>query len=145
MVHRGGATEPTVENPHLLAGSRGSGQIGEDVFEERAPVIGGDREVVGGDAGAVEGLKAEDVAVGAVVGEDAGVGDAETLEVVGDQGGGRLLEGEVEVDRVEAVVVEEVVALGGDDGLQVGTRRPDGDQGEVVVAVDLDVELGALG
>ena len=41
--------------------------------------------------------------------------------------------------------MEEVVALGRDDGLQVGAGVVDGDQGQVVVVVDLDVQLGALG
>ena len=58
-----------------------------------------------------------------LVGEDAGVGDAEALEVVGDQGGGRGLQRQVDVDRVEAGAVEEVVALGGDRRLQVGARE----------------------
>jgi len=38
--------------------------------------------------------------------------------------------------------VEEVVALGGDRRLQVGARHLDGQQGEVVVPVDLHVKLG---
>ncbi len=82
------------------------------------------------------------VAVGAVVGEDPGVGDAEALEVVGDQRRRRLLQRQVDVDRVEAGAVEEVVALGPDRLLQVGARSPHRDQGQVVVLVDLDLQLG---
>jgi hypothetical protein len=89
-------------------------------------------------------LHAEDVAGGAGVGEDAGVGDAKALEVVGQKGRGRVLQGEVEVDGVETSAVEEVVALRRDRLVQVGARPVDGDQGEVVVRLDLDVELGPV-
>ena len=39
--------------------------------------------------------------------------------------------------------MEEVVALGGDRLLEVGARHLDREQGQVVVGVDLDVQLGA--
>ena len=108
-------------------------------------MLGGDGDVVGLDPDTVQGLHAQHVAVAAAVGEDAGVGDAEPLEVVGDEGGGRGVQRQVEVDGVEAGAVEEVVALGGDRGLEVGAGDVDGDQRQVVVGVDLDVQLGPLG
>jgi hypothetical protein len=74
--------------------------------------------------------------------EDPRVGDAEALEVVGDEGGRRRVEGQVDVDRVEAGAVEEVVALGRDHVLQVGARHGHGDQRQAVVRVDLGVEFG---
>ena len=66
-------------------------------------------------------LHAEHVAVGAAVGEDPRVGDAEPLEVVGDQRRRGRLQRQVEVDGVESGAVEEVVALGGERLLQVGS------------------------
>src|ERR1044072_3434891 len=119
-------------------------QVGKHVLEQLAAVVGGHGDVVGGDPGPVKGLHAEDVAVGAVVGEDAGVGDAEALQMVGDEGGGGVLQGQVEVDGVKPVAVEEVPALSGDDGLQVGSGAAGGDQGQVVIPVDLDVQLRSL-
>ena len=44
-------------------------------------MVRGDGDVVGGDPDPVQGLHAQDVAVDVAVGEDAGVGDAEALEV----------------------------------------------------------------
>ncbi len=68
-------------------------KVGQHVVEQFPAVVRGDGDVVGGDPGAVQGLHAEDVAVGAVVGEDAGVGDAEALEVVGQEGRRWVLQG----------------------------------------------------
>ena len=96
--------------------------VPQHVVEQFPPVVRGRRDVLGRDPDPVQGLHAKDVAVDVAVGEDAGVGDAEALEVVGDQGGRRVLEREVEVDGVEALAVEEVVALGCDRGLEVGAR-----------------------
>lgn len=90
-------------------------------------------------------LHAEDVSGGEMVRKDSGVGDTQALEVVGDEGGCGVLKGKVEVYGVEVLGVEEVVALGGDDGLEVGAGGGDGDQSEVVVGVDLDMDLAALG
>ena len=75
-------------------------------------MVGGDGDVVGLDSDPVQRLHPQHVAVGPGVGEDPRVGDAEALQVVGDEGGRRRVERQVEVDRVEAVAVEEVVALG---------------------------------
>ena len=108
-------------------------------------MVRGDGNVVGLDSDPVQGLHAQHVAVGAVVGEDAGVGDPQPLEVVGDQRRRRRLQRQVEVDGVEVAPVEEVVALGAQHLAEVGAGDGDGDQREVVVLVDLDVELGALG
>ena len=68
-----------------VAGLGGLGQVGEDVVEQFAPVVGGDGDVVGLDSDPVQRLHPQHVAVGAAVGEDAGVGDPEPLEVVGEQ------------------------------------------------------------
>jgi hypothetical protein len=61
--------------------------FGEHVVEQLAAVVGGDGGVAGADLGAVQRLEAQDVAVGVVVGEDTDVGDAEPLQMVGEQGG----------------------------------------------------------
>jgi hypothetical protein len=104
-------------------------------------VVRGDAYVVGLDSDPVQGLHPQDVAVAVVVGEDPRVGDAQALQVVGDEGGRRLLQRQVDVDRVEVGAVEEVVALGAERLLEVRSRGVDGDPGQVVVGVDLDVEL----
>jgi len=57
-------------------------------------MLGGDDDVVGGDSGWVEALETEDVACGPGIGEDAGVGDAEPLGVIGEEGGGGVLQAE---------------------------------------------------
>ena len=88
-------------------------QVGKHVRQQFAPVVRGDGYVVGLDSDPVQRLHPQHVAVGAVVGEDPRVGDAEALEVVGDEGGRRLLQRQVDVDRVEA-------ARGGRGG---GARR----------------------
>ena len=101
-------------------------------------MVRGDGNVVGLDSDPVQRLHPQHVAVGVAVGEDAGVGDAEPLEVVGDVGGRRRLQRQVDVDGVEAAAVEQVVALGRDRRFEVGARLADGYQGQVVVGLDLD-------
>ena len=46
------------------------------------------------------------------LGKIPGVGDAQPLQVVGNEGGGGGVQRQVDVDRVEPCPVEEVVALG---------------------------------
>ncbi len=58
-------------------------------------MFGGDGDVVGIDPDSVEGLHAEHVAVAAAVREDACVGDAEGLQVVGDERRGRRVQRQV--------------------------------------------------
>ena len=58
-------------------------EVGEDVVEQLATVLRCHREVVSGYSRSVKRLHAEDIPSGPRVGEDAGVGDAEALKVVG--------------------------------------------------------------
>ena len=55
-------------------------------------MFGGDADVIGIDSDAVQRLHAQYVAVAAAVGENAGVRNAEPLEIVGDEGSGRRLQ-----------------------------------------------------
>jgi hypothetical protein len=119
-------------------------QILKHVPEEFPPVVRGDGNVVGLDSDPVQRLHPQHVAVGAVVGEDARVGDAEALQVVGHEGGGRLLQRQVDVDRIQATAVKEVVTLGGDRLLEVGAGSVHGEERQVVILVDLAVQLGSL-
>ena len=106
-------------------------------------MVRGDGNVVGLDSDPVQRLHPQHVAVGVGVGEDAGVGDPEPLQVIGNLGGRRRLQRQVDVDGVEVPAVEEVVALGGDRLLEVGARLADGDQRQVVVLLDLDMQIGS--
>lgn len=86
-----------VSEPRVLSGSSQGGrtisrlrsgwldsrQIGQDVLEQLAAMVRTHGEVVGRDSCPVERLHAEDIPGRARVGEDAGVGDAEALQVVG--------------------------------------------------------------
>ena len=106
-------------------------------------MVRGDGDVVGLDSDPVQRLHPQDVAVGVAVGEDARVGDAELLQVAASSAVAGCQQRQVEVDRVEPAAVEEVVAPGGDRLREVGARLADGDQRQVVVLLDLDVQVGA--
>ena len=108
-------------------------------------MLGGNRDVVGCYAGSVEGLHSKHVAIGVGVGEDAGVGDAQALQVVGQEVRCRVLERQIQVDRVQAPAVEEMVALRCYCGLQIGSWLMGGDQRQVVILVHLHVQAGSLG